>query len=68
MHTRLRTECSFFNYYLRRELVPNPNRVCGAVENNNHYLLRGPRYDGIRNEMINTVMRYINVTVDICGN
>ena len=53
------------NYYLyRRNLVPSPNCVCGAVENNNHYLLRCPRYDDIRNEMINVVMRHTNVTVD----
>ena len=65
MHTRLRTECSALNYYLyRRNLIPSPNCVCGAIENNNHYLLTCPRYNDIRDEMINTVLRYTNVTAE----
>ena len=65
MHTRLRTECSSLNYYLyRRNLIPSPNCVCGALENNIHFLLRCPRYDEIRVDMVNTVIRYTNVTVD----
>ena len=44
--------------------MPSPNCVCSAVENNNHYLLRCPRYDYIRNEMINVVMRHTDVTAD----
>ena len=65
MHTRLRTECSALNYYLyQRNLIPSPNCVCGAIENNNHYLLRCPRYNDIRDEMINTVLRYTNVTAE----
>ena len=65
MHTRLRTECSAFYYYLyRRNLIPSPKCVCGAIENNNHYLLRCPRYNDIRDEMINTVLRNTNVTAE----
>ena len=65
MHTRLNTECSALDYYLyRRHLIPSPNCVCGAIENNNHYLLRYPRYNDIRDEMINTVLRYTNVTAE----
>ena len=65
MHTRRRTECSSLNYYLyRRNLIPSPNCVCGALESNNHFLLRCPRYDEIRVDMVNTVIRYTNVTVD----
>ena len=40
LHTRPRTECRSVNFYLhRRYLVPSPNCVCGAIENNKHYLL-----------------------------
>ena len=58
MHTRLRTECGSLNYYMYlhwRNLIPSPNCACGAVENNTHFLLRCPRYDEIRVDMINTV-------------
>ena len=44
-----------------RYLVP---AVFAAVENNNHYLLRYPRYIYIRNETINVVMIHTNVIVD----
>ena len=65
MHTRLRTECSALNYYLyRRNLIPSPNCVCGAIENNNHYLFRCPRYNDIMYEMINTALSYTNVTAE----
>lgn len=66
LHTRLRTECSSLNYYLnRRNLVPSPLCVCGVVENNHHFLLICPRYSAIRDDMINTVIRYSNVTLDV---
>ena len=45
-------------------LIPSPNCACGAIENNNHYLLRCLRYNDIRVEMINTVLRYTNVTAE----
>ena len=50
---------------LRRNFIPSPNYVCGVLENNNHFLLRCPRYNEIRNEMVNTVHRYTNVTVEL---
>ena len=55
MHTRLRTQRSSLNYYLyRRNLIPSPNCVCGSLAN--------PRYNEIRDETLNTVLRYTNVT------
>ena len=66
LHTWLRTECSSLNFYLhRRNLVPSPNCVCGAIENNKHYLLDCHRYVNARDEMLNIIIRYSNVTVDI---
>ena len=66
LHTRLRTECSSLNFYLhRRNLVPSPNCVCGAIENNKHYLLDCHRYVNARDEMLNFIIRYSNVTAEI---
>ena len=40
LHTRLRTECSILRYYLhKKKLIPDALCPCGAVENNNHYLI-----------------------------
>ena len=64
--TRFLTECSSLNYHLYcRNLVPSPDCVCGEVENNNHHLLRCPRYAAIRNKIVNLFLRHSNVTVDI---
>ena len=66
LHTRLRTECSSLNFYLHlHNLVPSPNCVCGAIENNKHYLLDCHRYVNARDEMLNIIIRYSNVTADI---
>ena len=66
LHTRLSTECSSLNFYLhRRNLVPSPNCVCGAIENNKHYHLDCHRYVDTRDEMLNIVLGYTNVTADI---
>ena len=66
LHTRLRTECTSLNFHLRRRhLVPSPNCVCGATENNKHYLLDCHRYVNARDEMLNIMIRYSNVTAVI---
>ena len=66
LHTRPRTECRSLNFYLhQRYLVPSPNCVCGAIENNKHYLLDCHPYVNARDEMLNIVIRYSNVTADI---
>ena len=66
LHTRLRTECSSLNFYLhRRNLEPSPTCVCGAIEYNKHYLLDCHRYVNARDEMLNIIIRYSNVTADI---
>ena len=64
LHTRLRTECrSLFFYLHQHNLVPSPKCVCGAIENNKHYLLHCHRYDNTRDEMLDIIMRYSNSTV-----
>ena len=66
LHTRLRTECSLLNFYLhRRDLEPSSNCVCGAIENNKHYLLDCHRYVNARDEMLNKYNIYSNVTTAI---
>lgn len=56
LHTRLRTECSSLNHHLfRRNLVPSPNCICGETESNNHFLLSCPRYNLIRQDMLNSI-------------
>ena len=66
VHTRLRTNSSSLNFYLhRRNLVPSPNCVCGAIENNKHCLLDCLRNVNARDEMLNIIIRYSNVTADI---
>ena len=65
LHTKLHTECSSLIFYLyRRNLVPSPNCVCGAIENNKH-LLDCHRFVNDRDEMLNIIIRYPNVTADI---
>ena len=64
--THLRTECSSLNFYLhRRNLIPSPNCVCGAIENNKHYLLDCHQYVNARDEILNIIIRYSNITADI---
>ena len=41
------------------------NCVCGAIENNKQYLLDCHPYVNARDEMLNIVIRYSNVTADI---
>ena len=40
----------------RRYLVPSPNCVCGAIEDNKHYLLDCHRYVTARDEMLNNII------------
>ena len=50
---------------VRGPLVPSLNCVCGAIENNKHYLLDCHRYVNARDEMLNLIIGYLNVTADI---
>ena len=53
----------YFFYLHQHNLVPSPKCVCGAIENNKHYLLHCHRYDNTRDEMLDIIMRYSNSTV-----
>lgn len=60
LHTRLRTECSSLKQHLfHRNLVPNPNCICGEVESNNHFLLECPRYNLLREDLLSDVRQLI---------
>lgn len=64
LHTRLRTECSSLNQHLfKRNLVLSPNCACGDVENNEHFLLVCPRYNVIRNDLLNTISNLITTAI-----
>ena len=65
IHGFVQNAAHFFFYLHRRKLVTSPNCVCGAIANNKHYLLDCHRYDNARDEMLNIIIRYSNVTADI---
>ena len=43
-------------------MIPDAFCPCGAVENNNHYLIECPMYTVMRREMFDTVNRISDVT------
>ena len=60
LHTRLRTECSTLKFHLyRRNLIPEPYCTCGAVENTSHFLLKCPKCNAFRRELLLTVSNYV---------
>ena len=55
-HCRMRLECSSLNSYLfRKNIVNSPDCACGAIETNDHFLLRCPRYDELRIRYITSI-------------
>lgn len=52
-------------YLYRRNLIPGPRCLFGAIENNYHLLLECRRFNDICTEMINIVCRFANVTEEI---
>ena len=55
-HTRLRTSCSTLNQHLfSRNIIANPNCICGAIEDTSHFLLECNLFQNLRQEMVTTV-------------
>ena len=60
LHTRFRTECSTLKFHLYRiNLNPEPYCTCGAVENTSHFLLKCPKFNAFRRELLLTVSNYV---------
>ena len=56
LHCRLRMNCSTLNSHLFfKNLVNSPNCSCGAIETTTHYLLYCPKYQIIRNELLESL-------------
>ena len=65
-HSRLRTNCNALNQHLHsKNIVPSPLCVCGSIENTGHFLLRCPLYHNHRQEMLITVSRLCQPTVNV---
>ena len=64
--SRLRTNCSALNQHLHsKNIVPSPLCVCGSIEDTDHFLLRCPLYHNHRQEMLISVSRLCQPTVNV---
>ncbi len=64
--TRLRTKCSSLSHDLFcKNIIDNPNCVCGQVETTHHYFFQCQRYNIIRPILFNEVSRYCPVSLDV---
>ena len=55
-HTRLRTQCSSLNSHLHsKNIIDDPNCICGAIEDTKHYLLLCPLYTRHRLKMMEDI-------------
>ena len=64
-HSRLRTNCSSLNQHLHsKNIVPSPLCVCGSIEDTSHFLLNCPLYHNNRQEMLISVSRLCQPTVN----
>ena len=66
LHTRLRANCSTLNLCLfQKGIVESPLCVCGEVESTDHFILRCPLYQTVRNELINAVESFCTISTEI---
>ena len=68
LHTRLRTGYSSLNFDLfSKNILDSPLCACGRgeIENADYYFLRCPLYRDYRTELINTVLLYTTLTLNV---
>ena len=65
-HARLRTKCSSLKQHLwSSNIVETPYCECGLIENNDHFLLKCPRYTEMRVNMIRLIRPLATPSCDV---
>ena len=66
MHTRLRTHCSSLNQHLHsKNIIDNPNCICGDVENTYHFLFECTNYADHRHVMNTTLVDFGQLSLNL---
>ena len=63
LHDRPRMKSSFLNehLYIKKNIIENPNCLCGEIEYTYHYLFKCPKYTRQRNSPVRKLFQLLNI-------